>query len=304
MTTEPDEKPATDPEPPPARTKSRPIADKSAKPPPPRSPLAELGIGAAWLVGIGAVCQMAAILLGSNPLAVTVVQAVIVDLAVGRAGVRWDPEADDKTAAETRNATRGIGAGLGAAAAVTAIVMGVSAALGWASFEVHGPTMSLALGTIRAVAIGVRDAQLYVALPLFFVGRATGLGAPSKPSAPRARIPLVSAVVFGALAGGASIALLPAATPANVTLAATVLAATGAFWLRDRNGWAAVGVCGGFAFVAGTLLRGGLVDVSWKKGTLAPGLVADGAPAWIAAILFVLVAALVLRFRQPPPPPP
>lgn len=289
------EKPAPSP-------RSKVTDDKPSPPPPVRSPLAELGIGAAWLIGLTAVCQMVVIVLHSNPLAVTVIQAVIVDLAVGRAGVRWDPEADDKTAAETRNATRGIGLGLGVAFAVTALVLGVSAALGWATIGVHAPTMSLALGTIRAVAIGVKDAQLYAALPLYFIARAAGIGPGSRPSiaSKRLRIPVISAVVFGALAGGASIALLPAATPANVALAASVIGATAAFWYRDRAGWAAAGVCGGFAFFAGTLLRGGLVDVGWKRGALAPGVVADGAPAWIAAALFVAVTVGVLRFRRSP----
>lgn len=289
--------------PPPAPSPRSKVTDDKPAPPPVRSPLAELGIGAAWLIGLTAVCQMVVIVLHSNPLAVTVIQAVIVDLAVGRAGVRWDPEADDKTAAETRNATRGIGLGLGVAFAVTALVLGVSAALGWATIGVHAPTMSLALGTIRAVAIGVKDAQLYAALPLYFIARAAGIGPGSKPSiaSKRFRIPVISAVVFGALAGGSSIALLPAATPANVALAASVIGATAAFWYRDRAGWAAAGVCGGFAFFAGTLLRGGLVDVGWKRGALAPGVVADGAPAWIAAALFVAVMVGVLRFRRSPP---
>ena len=80
-----------------------------------RAPLVELGTGAAWLVGLGAVNQIVMIALQSNPLATLVVQAVVVDLAVGKAGVRWDPGADGETGAEVRSAARGLGVGAGIA---------------------------------------------------------------------------------------------------------------------------------------------------------------------------------------------
>lgn len=256
-----------------------------------RGPLVELGTGAAWIIGLGAACQMAAVALHSNPLAILMVQAVVVDLAVGRAGLKWDPAANDNTSVERQNALRGIGIGAGAALAVVACVLGVSAALGWAAFTVHGPTTSLGLGAMRSIAIGVRDSQLLAGLPLYFVARATsgdrGRGAPK-----------LSAPVFSMLLGGAAIALMPAATPANVTLAAAVTGATAALWYRDGAGWAAVGLAGGWAFLAGAVFRGGLVDVAWKKGALAPGVVADGAPAWIASALFLAIAVAAIRVRR------
>ncbi len=265
-----------------------------------RTPLVELGTGAAWIIGLGAACQMAAVALHATPLAIAMVQAVVVDLAVGRAGLKWDPAANDNTSTERQNALRGVGIGLLAALAVAGCVLGVSVALGWASFTVHGPTMSLLLGAMRSIAVGVRDSQLFAGLPLYFVARAASA------DGGRARgVPKLSAPVFSMLLGGAAIALVPGATPANVALAATVTGATAAVWYRDGAGWAAVGLAGGWAFLAGALLRGGLVDVAWKKGALAPGLVADGAPAWIASALFVVigVAAIVVR-RTPPAPAP
>ena len=290
-------------------------SSSSARPPPPapaappakRGPLVELGIGAAWIIGLGAACQMAAVALHSNPLAVIMVQAVAVDLAVGRAGLKWDPEANDNTATERRNAMRGIGIGAGVGLAVIALVLGVSAALGWAAFSAHGPTTSLALGGMRSIAIGVRDAQLFAGLPVYFVGRALLAsargGATKAPGASAAEeragsVSRVSAVVFSALLGGAALALMPAATPANVALAMSVTGATAALWSRDGAGWAAVGLLGGWTFLAGAVFRGGLVDVAWSKGALAPGVVADGAPAWIASALFVAVAIAALRVAR------
>lgn len=246
----------------------------------PRAPLAELGIGAAWLVGLAAVNQIVGLTFATNPMAALVVQAVVVDLAVGKAGVKWDPREGDKAANETRDALRGIGAGAGIALAITGAAVGASAALGWANVTAHAPNTTLALGVVRAAAVGVRDTLLYAGLPLYFVGRAGG--------------PKGAAVLFGALAAGAALCLHPAASPANVALAAAVLLAGAALWARDGMGWKAAGMVGGWALFAGAMFRGGLFDVDWKKGALAPGFAADGAPAWVAVGLFVAVAAAVL----------
>jgi hypothetical protein len=275
---------------------SSPPTDAPAAKAAPRGPLVEIGTGAAWIIGLGAACQMAAILLHSNPLAIVTVQAVVVDLAVGRAGLKWDPAANDNTSVERQNAMRGVGIGAGAALAVIACVIGVSAALGWVALTVHGPTTSLGLGAMRAIAIGVRDSQLFAGLPLFFVLRAASGARPGVPG-----VPALSAIVFSALLGGAAIALMPAATPANVALAASVSGATAALWYRDGAGWSAVGLSIGWTFLAGALFRGGLVDVAWKKGALAPGVVADGSPAWIGAALFAALAIAAVRFRRAVP---
>jgi len=52
--------------------------------------LAELGIGAGWLIGISAALRVLDTLLGQAPLASALLGAILVDLAAGRAGVRWD----------------------------------------------------------------------------------------------------------------------------------------------------------------------------------------------------------------------
>lgn len=277
MTTDTPEEPRNDEDAPKARAKG------PAAAPPPRAPLAELGMGAAWLVGLSAASLIVGALIPSNVLAAAVLQALVVDLGAGRAGVRWDPAADEKGGIHYGNAARRIAIGAGAALGVTALVIGAGAAMGWAKVSAHGPTISLAYGVIRSIAFGVRDGLLYAGLPLYFVGRAKGT-------------PKVAGVVFGALAAGAAIALQPQATPAGVTLAVAVAAAVAAFWAHDGVGWAALGVAAGFPLFAGSVLRGGLVDVDWEwgKGLLAPGLKADGAPAWIAAAGFLAMAGVLV----------
>lgn len=277
----------------PARKKAARPAGEAAPPAPPagdtklrplRSPPVELAIGAAWIVGLAGAGQVVATLFRSNPLAIVVLHAVIVDLAAGRAGVRWEPGSESDTGSDYGVLGRRIGLGAGVALAVAGGVVAVGALLGWAKVSVHGPTMSLGLGLVRAVALGVRDALLYAGLPLYFVGRARG-------------IPRVAGVVFGALAAGAALVLQAGATPANVALAVAVGAAVAAFWARDGEGWAAAGVAGGFPFFAGVALRGGLLDVDWTRGSFAAGLPADGAPAWLGAAAFLGVAAWLLRRR-------
>ncbi|MEZ4297312.1 MAG: hypothetical protein R3B70_20275 [Polyangiaceae bacterium] len=302
------------------REPARPRGDRGVSPSAKeaRGPLVELGIGAGWLVGLSAVAQIVAALFRSNPLAIVVLQAVIVDLAVGRAGVRWDPEASEpapaggaktpraKTARpradvahdpvasgdvdaqkacareDSRRAVRGVLMGASAALAVTVLAVVVSTVAGWAKVSAHAPGASLVLGLVRAAAIGVRDALLYAGLPLYFVSRARV-------------VPRVAVVIFGGLAAGAAVALHPAATPANVLLAVSVALAAAALWARDGAGCSAAGVAGGWAFFGGTVTRGGLLDIDWQSGSLAPGVVADGAPAWIAAACFLAFAGFALR---------
>ncbi|MBK8253243.1 MAG: hypothetical protein IPK82_11330 [Polyangiaceae bacterium] len=265
-----------------------------------RSPLAELGTGAAWLVGLSAVAQMIALLFQSNPLAIVVLQAVVIDLALGRAGVRWDPEADasemerQKAAkradgasspaskTDTARAVRGVAIGMGAAAGVIAAVMLASTAFGWARVSVHIPGTSLAIGLLRAIAVAVRDGLLYAGLPITFVARAKGT-------------PAAVAVVFGAAAAGSVLVLEPAASPANVTLTAAVIAAAAALWHRERNGWMSAGLLFGWSFFAGTVMRGALMDVDWKSGSLTPGVTGAGAPAWIATVAFIGLAVWAFR---------
>lgn len=244
----------------------------------PRSPLAEIGTGAAWLIGLSLVGQIVAVLFRANPLAIVVLQAVIYDLALGRVGVRWDPSTKEDEETSYGPALGRIAKGAGAALAVTAVVVALSTALGWAKVSFHGPTASLGIGLLRSIAIGVRDALMYTGLPIYFLGRA--------------RAPKIVAIVFGALAAGAVLSLQPAATPAAIALAISASGAAAVLWAKDGVGWASAGLLGGFPFFAGVVFRGGLLDVDWRSGALVHGLTADGAPAWLGAAGFLVVAGL------------
>jgi hypothetical protein len=66
-------------------------------------------------------------------------------------------------------------------------------------------------------------------------------------------------------------------------------------WQRDRGAWSAVGAHAAWALLTGAVLRGGLVDIAFKEGNLGLGPRASGAPAWIAAVIAVVAAALLPR---------
>lgn len=244
----------------------------------PRSPLLEIGKGAAWLIGLSLIGQIVAVLFRANPLAIVVLQAVIYDLALGRVGVRWDPSAKDDEQTSYGPALGHIARGAGAALAVSAAVIALSAAFGWAKVSLHGPTASLGFGLLRSIAIGVRDALMYTGLPIYFLGRA--------------RAPKIVAIVFAALAAGAALSFQPAATPAAIALAISASGAAAVFWAKDGVGWASAGLLGGFPLFAGVVFRGGLLDVDWRSGALVHGLTADGSPAWLGAAGFLVVAGL------------
>src|SRR5262249_24765506 len=56
----------------------------------PGGPLVEIALGVAWLVGLSAALRVLDLALG--PLPKVIVGALVVDLAAGRAGVRWSEE--------------------------------------------------------------------------------------------------------------------------------------------------------------------------------------------------------------------
>lgn len=243
--------------------------------------LKPLLIGAAWFFGAAIASHVASIVLGSSAIGAVVLQALAVELITARAGVKWDPEVEEPP---LNRWLSGLGRGLGAAAAVCVIAMGIAVIAGWARIELAPPNASLSLGALRAIAMAVRDPILYVALPLVVLGKA---GLPQR-----------FAIGFAALAGAAALLLHPAATPANVALAAALTGATGAAWYRTGAAWVPLGFYGGWSLFAGAVLRGGLANIAWTKGSIGPGLAADGAPAWVAVALMVFAGALWLRWPR------
>ena len=246
------------------------------------SPAVELGLGAAWLVGVAAGLQI----LDRLPLAsigVAILGAVVADLAATRAGVRWDP--DEAAPDRVSRAARRAGFGVLAALATAAIVMVPCFALGW----VHGtgegfrPSFAVLIALARAAAIGVRDEVLYRGIPLL--------------AASRAGVHPLAARTFAALAGGAAIALMPGAGPAAVALAVGSGFLTASLWQREGGAWGAIGARAAWILLFGSLLHGGLFDVDWHVGEIAIGNTSKGPPAWLAAALLVAAGVVVMKVR-------
>jgi CAAX protease family protein len=258
---------------------------EKGKPRPIGTPLVELGMGLAWLLGTAATLQAAELLFSKFIMAVAISGAVIADVASTWAGVRWDE--GEKRA--WKDAIGRLGAGAGIAAAVIAVTFAVGAVLGKVEVQAGAPSVGIFLVVLRCAAIAVRDELVFRGIPLVAAGRA---GVP----APIAR-------GFAALAGAASIAALPGASATSLMLAAASGWLFATLWQRDRGAWSAVGAHGAWALLTGAVLRGGLVDMAFKEGNFGLGPRASGAAAWIAAGVALIAAAVLPRvpgFRATP----
>jgi uncharacterized protein len=290
--------------------------------PTPRQRLAEIGLGAAFLVGLAAALQIVELVLGKSPLAAAIAGAVVADIVAGRAGVRWDssppaaphkapgappaganektaakPQSDDKPRSASDPApteiqpapVRHTAIGMAAALVAMVITLTLGALLGWVQIDAGGPSASLGFGILRATAIGVRDELMLRGIILT--------------AASRARLnPLIGASV-AALAGGASLALIPA-----VSLGAVALAITSGFffallWQRFQGAWAAVGASAFWAFLIGTATRGGILDVTWTSGSLVSSGRSTAGAAYLAAAVFALLSGAMLLYSRRRPRP-
>ncbi|XXY53747.1 hypothetical protein WME91_21680 [Sorangium sp. So ce269] len=249
--------------------------------------LLDLALGAAWLVGLGAALQILSVLLSSSPLAAALAGAVVADLGAVRAGVQWtDPVEREAPGHRARVARRaGVGAALGALAVL--LTLGISLVLGWATVEAGEPSVGFAFAVARAIALAVRDELLLSGIPFATAARA---GLSSR-----------HAVAFSALAHGAALGLAPGASASSFALAAALGALAAALFRHGRGAFAAIAAHASFTALSGAGLRGSLLDVTWADGALAAGTRAFGPPAWVAAAVLALLAALVLRAGAPRP---
>ncbi len=249
----------------------------------PRGPLLELGLGAAWLVGLAAMLSMVDQLLGPGSMGAAILGALAIDLLAKRAGVRWDH--DELGIDSPRHIVRRVATGAGVALVAGALAIGVAGALGW--FHGHGPQISSALvfAAVRSTALAVRDELLFCGIPLA--------------AAARARIPAAFAQGFAGLTSGAAIALVPGATPAAVALAVASGWLFAVLWTRDRGAWAAVGAHAAWLMLLGSVIHGGLFDLDWTAGELAAGAHAAGRPAWLAAATLAAVAVALRWLPRP-----
>jgi hypothetical protein len=258
-------------------------------PAPAGPPLVELGIGAAWLVGLAAALQLLDQVLGPANLGAAIFGALGTDVAAGRAGVRWDRSIVELDA--PRAAVRRVAAGAGVALAAGALAIAVSGAFHW--FHVAsalGPSAAIAFAVARAAAVSVRDELLFRGIPLA--------------AAARAGLPAPIARGFSALVSGAAIVMVPGVTPAALALAVGSGWLFASLWERDRGAWAAVGAHAAWALLVGSMIHGGVVDLEWTTGELAVGAAAAGAPAWVATAVVIAAAAVLPRLPWPTAPGP
>jgi hypothetical protein len=252
------------------------------------SPLLEIALGAAWLLGLSAVLLIVEAVIGKSMVGVAVAGAVIVDLAAGWAGVRWDLGAPSPFPV----AARRVGMGLALATAVVSLGLLVSLAAGWAHVGLGRPSLTLALAVLRAGALGVRDELLFRGIPLV--------------ACERARVPAQHARLFAALAGAAPLLLVPEASPASILLAVSLGFLFATLWQRERSGYAAAAAHAGTLLILRALIHGELLDLDWSTGALAVGARASGPPALVVAAAALAAAFLLPKipgFRAPPAPP-
>ena len=244
-----------------------------------RAPLAELGIGAAWLLGLSATLTLADGFLGQVPIARAILGGLLASIAAGRAGIVWDRE--DPEGESPKRAVRGVGLGvaLSATACLSAILIAHFAS--WATVRPGHPEVMLLLSVMAAAGNAVREEVILRAIPLHFAQR-SGIGA-------------AWAMGFAALLSPASFLLSSATTPASVALAiAAGLLSARLLW-QTGSLWTAIGANVAFSLLTGALAHGGLFDIAWWKGELAHGALAWGPPAAVGAVLLGLSALAVGR---------
>ncbi|MEO7331180.1 MAG: hypothetical protein ABI193_21575 [Minicystis sp.] len=241
------------------------------------SPLTELGLGAAWLIGLSALLLIVEAAVGKSMVGVAVAGAVIVELSAGWAGVRWDLGPPRPFEAILRR----LGAGLGLATALVVVAVLVSLAAGWAHAGLGHPSLSLALAVVRAGSLGVRDELLLCGIPLA--------------ACARAGVRPLHARGFAALASAAPLVLVPEASIAAIVLAAALGWLFASLWQHERSGYAAAAAHAGYLLVVRALLQGELFDLSFPRGALSIGARAAGAPAFLMALLAIVAAFLLPR---------
>lgn len=240
--------------------------------------IATLGVGAGYVLGLGAALQLVALLLGASPLGEAVVGALIVDLAAGRAPLTWALDGAARSVLIRRCA-----AAAGAAIAPLLAVIVLALLLGWARPHEGRVDLYFALSLGAVVAIAIRDELLLRALPLHFAGKA-GVH------------PIAASVFTAALSPAQLIASKPTAASVALSFASGLLFA--AAYVRFRGAWAAIAAHTAWSLVIGPGTHGGFTDLEWLRGDLTDGVRASGAAPWIAAGLAAAAAGALLRAER------
>jgi len=243
-----------------------------------RSALAELGTGAAWLLGLTAVLLLADGLLHQVPMARALLTALGTSIAVGRAGVVWDE--DDPSGDDSRRSARllvgGIARGLGAGA----FALAIAAVAGWVTVDRGRPGLGALLAVAVAVATAVREELLFRALPFHFAKRA---GIDDRPT-----------VVFATLLSPTPFLLSSGTTAAAVALSLGFGFLSARLLVRTRSVWSSIGSNVAARIVLGPTLQTAALAFAWQKGEATLSPLASGAPAWIAAGLASVIGLLAV----------
>jgi hypothetical protein len=257
---------------------------KSRPAPPTAGPSAAAPLGdpakvVAWgLVFWGAV-QLAASVFARNATVAVAVQAAIAEWGAGAMGIAWsDPVAPIPTPVSILRRAA-LGATLGGATAA----LGIAAALaaGTASLAPFAPAVGpVALGLVLAALGAVRDELLVRGVVLratrgVFTPWAALAACGAATAAARFGVDgtLTSVVAFEALRGSA----------------------LGALWMRDRGAWMAWAANAAWTWTAGSLARGGVLDVRFK------GESQGGLPVLLVLATAALTAAAWSMRKAPGP---
>lgn len=247
------------------------------------TPTREIARGVAWLAGTAIAVRLAEILVGRSPLGAALAGAVIVDLAMTRAGVRWDGlrDGDAKSKRSSLRTWQGIGIGVAVASVLVIVPLVVGAIVGAATIHAGTPSSSIVFGLLRGAAVGVRDELLYRGLPLLVAVR-VGV-----------RMPV--AIAYAALAGTSSLASASGLSWEALLLSASQGALFAMLWARTDAAWASVSAHATWVLLAGVGLRGGILEVSWTSGMLADGARSRGLPALVCVFVAVVLTAFASK---------
>lgn len=287
---------------PPVTTRTR-AERKNAGVPRPRQRISTVAIGAAWLVGVSALCTLVDGFLGNVLVARAVLGGLLVSVALGRAGVLWDDDDPDGDSYK-QPALLALRA-CARSASIALVAIALSIGLGWATVGRGSPGLAMLVGLLAALGGAVRDELLLRALPIHFARRARLVGGDAPKGWSSIKTPGELAVVgFCALLSIAPILAAPRSTASAIALAASIGALHAVYQLRSRSVWGPVASGFLLRLLLGPTLQTGLLRVEWKAGELMVGTLAGGHAVWVFAGLAMVVAVFGVPTRPPPSPDP
>jgi len=257
------------------------VTDAAPNDAPVATPLREIARGVAWLVGTAMAVRFVETLVGRSPLGAALAGAVVVDLAMTRAGVRWDDRDGTKSKGSSSRVWRDIGLGVAVASALVLVPLIVMIIVGGATISVGSLSSTLVFGLLRSVADSVRDELLYRGLPLYV--------------AMRAGVSLPLAVGYAALAGITPFVLVERLSLEALLVSAVQGVLFAMLWVRTNAAWASVSAHAAWFFLAGVGLRGAILEVSWTRGFLAENERIRGLPAITCIIVSILLTVFLSK---------